>query len=189
MRRATGRFYAISKFLAIILVGSAPGMSATQASNAGSAAKAATTANPFQDEAGKLAVRKCANLFSALGRTVTNGAAYGVQSQAEKTSPDTHAVQGVVGMTYSGSGYSGQAAGIVLAAPVGQGCEGQLVRVAPFQKPCKDVLGLLPAGSTSSGVLSGVPLYTLGGNQGQAMLIASGTGCVVVTVARGVDAG
>jgi hypothetical protein len=161
-------------------------MSATQVPKTG-APTAAAAVNPFEDQAGKLAVRKCANLFSALGRTVTNGSAYGVQTQAEKTSPDTHVVQGVAGMTYSGTGYSGQAAGIVLAAPVGQGCEGQMVRVAPFQKPCKDVLGLLPAGSISSGVLSGVPLYTLGGGQGQALLVTSGASCVVVTVTRGAD--
>ena len=188
MERATPSRRAAAKFLTIILIGAAPGMSvsAVQIPKTG-APTAAAAPNPFQEQAGKLAVRKCANLFSALGQTVTNGSAYGVQAQAEKASPDTHVVQGVAGMTYSGTGYSGQAAGIVLAAPVGQGCEGQLVRVAPFQKPCKDVLGLLPAGSTTGGVLSGVPLYNLGGGQGQALLVTSGASCVVVTVTRGAD--
>ncbi len=153
------------------------------------AAPRAKPANPFQDQASKLGVRKCANLFSALGQTVSVGSSYAVQAQTESTAPDGHGVQGVVGMTYKTPAYSAQAAGIVMAAPVGTKCEGQLVRVAPFQRACKDVVALLPAGSTTAGSLSGVPLYNLGGNQGQAMLVASGGSCVVVTVARGTDTG
>lgn len=155
-----------------------------------SAAKApATGVSVFQEQAGRLGVRRCANLFGALGQTVSHGAAYTVQAQTGGSAPDGHGVQGVVGMTYNTPGYSAQAAGIVMAAPVGAACEGQLVRVAPFQRACKDVVAMLPAGSTAAGSLSGVPLYTLGGNQGQAMLVSSGGACVVVTVARGVDVG
>ena len=62
-------------------------------------------------------------------------------------------------------------------------------RVAPFQRACKDVVAMLPAGSVTAGSLSGVPLYNLGGNKGQAMLVAAGNACVVVTVARGADIG
>ena len=145
--------------------------------------------NAFQDQASKLGVRKCANLFSALGQTVSNGSTYTGQVQTEKGAPDGHGVLGVIGMTYNTPTYSAQAAGVVMAAPVGAKCEGQLVRVAPFQRACKDVVALLPAGSVAAGSLSGVPLYNLGGNQGQAMLVASGGSCVVVTVARGTDTG
>jgi hypothetical protein len=153
------------------------------------AAPPAKPVNPFQAQAGQLGVRKCANLFSALGQTVSLGADYSGQVQTEKAAPDAHGVVGVVGMTYKTPAYSSQAAGVVVATPVGTKCEGQLVRVAPFQRACKDVVALLPAGTVSAGSLSGVPLYTLGGNQGQAMLIASGPACVVVTVARGADVG
>jgi hypothetical protein len=153
------------------------------------AAAPAQPANPFQAQVGQLGVRKCANLFSALGQTVALGSDYAGQVQTEKAAPDAHGVVGVVGMTYKTPAYSSQAAGVVVATPVGTKCEGQLVRVAPFQRACKDVLALLPAGSTAAGSLSGVPLYNLGGNQGQAMLIASGPACVVVTVARGADVG
>ncbi|MDQ8754662.1 hypothetical protein RCO27_00325 [Sphingosinicella sp. LHD-64] len=132
-------------------------------------------------------MRRCANLLSALGQTVAYGSTYTVHTQAEPAAPDAHGVQGVVGMTYDTPGYSGPAAGIVLAAPVGEGCEGQVVRVAPYQRACPDVVALLPAGSVQAGMLSGVPLYTLGGNQGQALLVASGGACVVVTVAQGKD--
>lgn len=57
------------------------------------------------------------------------------------------------------------------------------MRVAPFQQPCAQVLRLLPGGSTPAGNLRDVPLYNLGGNQGQAMLVSNGDSCVVVTVA------
>jgi len=153
------------------------------------AAPPAKLANPFQAQVGQLGVRKCANLFSALGQTVALGSDYSGQVQTEKAAPDAHGVVGVLGMTYKTAAYNSQAAGVVVATPVGTKCEGQLVRVAPFQRACKDVVALLPAGSVTAGSLSGVPLYTLGGNQGQAMLIASGNACVVVTVARGADIG
>lgn len=153
------------------------------------AAAPAQPANPFQAQVGQLGVRKCANLFSALGQTVALGSDYSGQVQTEKAAPDAHGVVGVLGMTYKTAAYNSQAAGVVVATPVGTKCEGQLVRVAPFQRACKDVVALLPAGSVIAGSLSGVPLYNLGGNQGQAMLIASGNACVVVTVARGTDIG
>lgn len=153
------------------------------------AAAPAKPVNPFQDQVGRLGVHKCANLFSALGQTVSLGSTYSGQVQTEKAAPDAHGVLGVVGMTYNTPNYSAQAAGVVVATPVGTKCEGQLVRVAPFQRACKDVVAMLPAGTTTAGSLAGVPLYNLGGNQGQAMLIASGPACVVVTVARGADLG
>jgi hypothetical protein len=144
----------------------------------------AAPASPFPAEASKLGVRKCANLFSTIGQTATAGSTYAVQVRANSENPDAHAVQGVAGMTYDTPEIRGQAASVVLAAPVGNTCEGQLVRVAPFQQPCGEVLGLLPAGSTGTADLSGVPLYDLGNNQGQALLVTSGNSCVVVTIAQ-----
>ena len=96
------------------------------------------------------------------------GSTYTVQVRADGDNPDAHTVQGGAGITYDRPDAPGQAAAVVLTAPAAQGCEGQMVRVAPFQKPCPEVLGLLPQGSTAAGNLSGVPLYNLGGNQGQA---------------------
>jgi hypothetical protein len=113
---------------------------------------------------------------------MTHGAAYAVKTETNKDSPDAHMVQGLVGMTYNLADLKGPAGGIVLAAPAAQGCEGYLVRVAPFQKPCSDVVRSMPAGTVEEQNLSGVPQYRLGGNQGQALMIPSGAGCVVVTV-------
>lgn len=170
-----------------LLAGSGPAITAD--AKQPPAAKAAAPANVFRDEAARLGALRCAKLFSVLGQTVSNGSAYAVQTQTERAAPDGHGVQGVVGMTYDTPDYRAQAAGVVMAAPVGDRCEGQLVRVAPFQRACKDVVALLPAGSKAAGNLSGVPLYDLGGNQGQAMLVPSGGTCVVVTVARGAEVG
>lgn len=140
--------------------------------------------NPFPDETSKLGVRRCASVYSTLGQAVSHGSTYTVVTQTDSAAPDTRSVRGVLGMTYSRPDYSGQAAGIILAAPTGDTCEGQMIRVAPFQQPCAEAVALLPQGSSLAGDLSGVPLYNLGGNQGQALLVASGAGCVVVTVVR-----
>ena len=88
-------------------------------------------------------------------------------------------------MAYDLPDLKGEAASIVVAAPVADGCEGHFVRIAPFQKPCPQDLRNLPAGSALVSDLSQVPLYQLGGNQGQALLISSGAGCVVVTITEG----
>jgi hypothetical protein len=147
--------------------------------------KAATPqVGPFQQQAAQLGVRQCANLFAGLGQTVTYGSTYGVQTNANKAAPDSRGAQALIGMSYNVPGYKAQAAGVVTATPVGQTCEGQLVRVAPFQKPCPEVVAMLPKGSVEGGNLSGVPLYNLGGNQGQALLVPSGATCVVVTVVQ-----
>jgi hypothetical protein len=145
-------------------------------------AAAPQTANLFQDQAGKLGARKCASLYAALGQGMTQGAAYTVKTGTSKEAPDAHAVQGMVGMNYNLPELKGPAGGIVLATPMGQGCEGYMVRVAPFQKTCAEVLRLLPAGSVEEQRLSGVPQYRLGGNQGEALVIPSGATCVVVTL-------
>lgn len=139
-------------------------------------------ANLFQEQAGKLGARKCASLYAALGQGMTQGAAYTLKTEASKEAPDAHMVQGMVGMNYNLPDLKGPAGGIVLATPMPQGCEGYMVRVAPFQKPCAEILRALPAGSVEEQRLSGVPQYRLGGNQGQALVIPSGSSCVVVTL-------
>lgn len=145
-------------------------------------AAAPSTANLFHDQARKLGAQKCTALYAALGQGVTQGAAFAVKTEINKGAPDAHIVKGIVGMTYNLPDLKGPAGGVVLAAPVAQGCEGYLVRIAPFQKPCAQVVPFLPAGSVAEQPLSGVPQYRLGGNQGQALMIPSGSSCVVVTL-------
>lgn len=151
------------------------------------AAAAAATAAPanaavFRDQANKVGARNCANLYEALGQGLTRGTAFSVKTEADKTAPDAHLVQGVVGMTYDLPDLKGSAGGVLLAAPAAEGCEGYLVRVVPFQKPCAEVINLLPAGSTAGAALASAWRYQLAGTQGQALMIPSGSTCVVVTL-------
>jgi hypothetical protein len=141
----------------------------------------------FQAQASRTGAQACAATYAALGAMLTQGAAFAVQTQTASQAPNAHLVQGAVGMTYALPELKGQAAGVLVAAPTAQGCEGQLVRVAPFQQSCQSVVRLLPAGSALAQNLSGVGLYRLGGNRGEAMLIPSGSSCVAVTVTKAVQ--
>jgi hypothetical protein len=146
-------------------------------------AAAPAASSPFQVQANQLGARKCVNLFAGLGRMVTQGSSYGVQVEVNKAAPDANALQGVVGMTLNLPGLKGRAAGVVLAAPTVQGCQGNMVRVAPLAKPCSEVVKMLPAGSVAAGELSGVPLYNVPSSQDRVLLIANGAGsCVAVSV-------
>ncbi|WP_156400533.1 hypothetical protein [Caulobacter sp. Root655] len=149
---------------------------------AAAAASAPANVDVFRDQASKVGARTCANLYEALGQGLTRGAAFSVKTEANQGAPDAHIVQGVLGMTYDLPDLKGAAGGVVLAAPGAGGCEGYLVRVAPFQQPCAEVVRLLPAGSVVGQSLSGVWQYQLGGAQGQALMIPSGSACVVVTL-------
>jgi len=87
-------------------------------------------------------------------------------------------------MSYDLPDYKTQAAGVVFASPVGQTCEGSLVRVAPFPKSCQQVAQTLPKGSVAADNLSNAMLFNLADNGGQALLVPSGNTCIVVSVAR-----
>jgi hypothetical protein len=147
-------------------------------------ADASAGKTPFQTHANQAGVHTCANLFAALGQALTAGSTYAIQTQWDSTSPDTHAVQAVAGMSYNLPNYKTQAAGVVIASPVGQTCEGSLVRVAPFQKSCQDVEQTLPKGSVAADNLSNTMLFNLADNGGQALLVPTGNTCIVVSVAR-----
>ncbi|TWG88642.1 hypothetical protein L602_001100000740 [Cupriavidus gilardii J11] len=179
---------ALSAFVAVGGLVAAPDAAAQSAAqgNAKPAAPQNAAAN-FQNQATQLGVKSCAGLLAGLGDSLTRGASYTSNLQAHKDGANDHAAQAVVGMNYDTPDYKAQAAGVLFASPTRSGCEGGLVRVAPFPQACPDVVKQLPQGSTLNTLLSGTPLYTLGGNQGQALLVSSGTGCVVVTVASAMD--
>lgn len=152
---------------------------------AGPPASANQVTTPFRSHAGQAGLGQCANLYQQLGQGLTAGASYAVNTQWDRSAPNAHAVQGLVGMSYDVKDYKAQAAGVVFASPVGQKCEGNLVRVAPIQKSCAEVARTLPGGSALFQNLSGTPLYNLGGNRGEALLVPSGNNtCVVVTIAH-----
>jgi len=144
----------------------------------------ATGDTPFQKHASQAGIRACANVFDALGQALTSGTTYAVQTQWDNSSPDAHSMQAVAGMSYDLPDYKAQAGGVVFASPVGEGCEGGFVRVAPFQKSCQEVAATLPKGSVLADTLAASALFTLADNQGQALLVPTGNTCVVVSVAR-----
>lgn len=169
--RPCGRSRVVAAILGLSLIGDIAPVAAAPAN-----------VDVFRDQANKLGARSCASLYEALGQGLTRGAAYSVKTETDQAAPDAHIVRGVLGMAYDQPDLKGPAGGVVLAAPGAGGCEGYLVRVAPFQKPCAEVVNLLPAGSVAGQSLSGVWQYQLGGTQGQALMIPNGSACVVVTL-------
>lgn len=139
--------------------------------------------SPFRQHAKQAGLLACSNVFSGLGALLTGGSQYGVQSIWNNDTPDQHAVQALVGMNYATEGYSGIAAGVVVAAPTGSNCEGSMVRVAPFPVPCADMHARLPQGSKLTNNLVQVSVYELPNNGGNAMLLPTGNSCVVISVA------
>ena len=138
---------------------------------------------PFLQHAKQAGLQSCSTVFPVLGQLLTNGAQYNVQSIWNNEAADKHAVQALVGMNYATQGYSGPAAGIVFAAPVASGCEGAMVRVAPFTGSCPEISAKFPNGSKLVNNLGQVGVYELGNDGGDAMLLPTGNGCVVISVA------
>lgn len=138
---------------------------------------------PFLQHAKQAGLQSCSGVFPGLGAVLTSGSQYSVQSIWNSETPDKHAVQALVGMNYATEGYSGPAAGVVIAAPTGSRCEGSMVRVAPFAASCADMPAMLPKGSKLANNLAQVSVYELPDNSGNAMLLPTGNGCVVISVA------
>lgn len=146
-------------------------------------ANASPADTPFLQHAKQAGLQACSNVFPALGAMLTSGSEFSVQSSWNTETPDKHAVQALVGMNYATERYSGPAAGFVVAAPTGSLCEGSMIRVAPFAVSCGQIPAVLPKGSKLANNLAQVSVYELPDNSGSAMLLPSGNGCVVVSVA------
>jgi hypothetical protein len=146
-------------------------------------ARLAPADTPFLQHVKQAGLQACANVFPGLGTLLTNGSQYGVRSSWNNDKPDEHVVQALVGMNYATEGYSGPAAGVVIAAPTGKLCEGSMVRVAPFATSCADMPAKLPKGSKLLSNLTQISVYELPDNGGSAMLLPAGNGCAVISVA------
>lgn len=140
--------------LVVAGLGFAAGNYAAIANLVGSATAAqAETANPalpdspFLEHVKQAGVQACSTIYPVLGQVLTTGAKYSVKSLWNDQAADKHAVQAFVGMDYATERYSGPAAGVVFASPTASGCEGTMVRVAPFASPCADLPSILPQGS------------------------------------------
>ncbi|MGO4566491.1 hypothetical protein AB4Z52_15745 [Rhizobium sp. 2YAF20] len=162
------------------LVGNFISKSAVAETNEANQALADT---PFRQHAKQAGLQSCSTVFPVLGELLTNGTQYNVQSVWNGGAADKHAVQALVGMNYATQGYSGPAAGVVFAAPIASGCEGAMVRVAPFTASCADIPVKFPSGSKLTNNLGQISVYELGNDGGNAMLLPTGNGCVVISVA------
>ncbi|RVB69976.1 hypothetical protein EN906_14755, partial [Mesorhizobium sp. M7A.F.Ca.CA.004.06.1.1] len=138
---------------------------------------------PFLEHVKQAGVQACSTVYPALGQILTNGTKYSVKSLWNDQAADKHAIQAFVGMDYASERYSGPAAGIVFASPTATGCEGAMVRVAPFASPCADIASILPQGSKITDHLGQVEVYELGGNAGEALLLPTGKSWVVISLA------
>lgn len=162
------------------LIGSFLSQPAIAETNGADASPADT---PFVQHVKQAGLQSCSNVFPFLGTMLTSGSQFSVQSSWNTKTPDKHAVQALVGMNYATEGYSGAAAGVVFAAPTGSLCEGSMVRVAPFAVSCEQMPAVLPKGSKLANNLAQVSVYELPDNGGNAMLLPTGSGCVVISVA------
>ncbi|HTO39872.1 MAG TPA: hypothetical protein VL026_02775, partial [Rhizomicrobium sp.] len=108
---------------------------------------------PFAEHIKKAGVQVCSSVFPALGQALTNGADYTVASSWDQEAPEKHAIEAVVGLQYATKNYRGPAAGIVFAVPNGSGCEGEMVRVAPFPVACEKIPAVLQKGSKQTATL------------------------------------
>lgn len=150
-------------------------------------AKSDVSTDPFSTATSKAGVMACAATYVGLGKALTEGTQFMVQTHTAKANVDRHGVQGVIGMTFQSStdgNYAGPAAGLVFATPTVQGCEGNAVRVVPFVQNCEAATAFLPQDSQVMQPLSGLAVYSLP-TGGHAMLVPAGTGCVAISILRG----
>jgi hypothetical protein len=132
---------------------------------AGTPARAEAAADPALPDSPFLQQRQaggCTSLlevFPVLGQVLTNGTKFGVKSSWNDQAADKYPMQALVGMDYATTQYNGPAAGVIFAAPTGSACEGTMVRVVPFAKPCASVPAMLPPNSKISDNLGQFAVY------------------------------
>jgi len=142
--------------------------------------------NVFDDHVHQGKITKCATVFGGLGRIVAGGATYSAKTSWHAEAGDAHAVQSIVALSNlnPANPQAQRAAGVVVAAPVGNACEGTLVRVVPTTDNCQLVAAELAKQNGQPGVLGDMTLMALPGG-GQVMLVPLGSACVAVSVLQG----
>jgi hypothetical protein len=147
-------------------------------------AAAQQQATVFDEHARQGNITTCANLFGTLGRGLTVNSTYTAQSQWDSKAGNVHSVQSLVALNQPAPNNATQrAAGVVFAAPVGSGCEGNLVRVTPSPESCPAVAAELAKLNGQTGALGDLSILTLS-NGAQVVLIPFGNACVAVTALR-----
>ena len=140
--------------------------------------------DPFSAFAAAAGVKTCAQTYAKLGSALIAGSQFVFQTQTSATDPDRHVLQGTIGMRFEpNAGFTGQGAGVVLAAPNGTNCEGNSVHVVALKQSCEASVALLPAGSKAMPPLSGLAFFALPKGE-HTLLLPVGTGCVAITALR-----
>ncbi|WP_144576807.1 hypothetical protein [Agrobacterium sp. DE0009] len=138
----------------------------------------------FSENATKIGATTCAGFYGALGKDITLGTTFAVQTQTAGSDPAEHATLGLIGMNFNNpNDYAGPGSGVVLAVPTAKGCEGNMVKIVPFPQSCVVAQSSLPEGSNKQTPIMGMDVFGLPGGS-QAMFMPSTGGCVIVTVAR-----
>ncbi|MFC7399958.1 hypothetical protein ACFQU1_22400 [Chelatococcus sp. GCM10030263] len=148
--------------------------------------QAAAQAQPetvFDEHARQGNIKTCAKVFGVLGRLLAADSTFTAQTQWESASGDSHSVQSIVALNGGSGNPTQQAAGVVFAAPIGQTCEGTLVRVTPTNSNCQAVaadLGKMNGKGASLGNLGVINME----NGTQVMLVPFGNACIAVSTLR-----
>jgi hypothetical protein len=154
---------------------------ATQQPN--NAAAQAQPESVFDEHARQGNIKTCAKVFGVLGRLVAADSPFTAQTQWDSTSGDSHAVESIVALNGGPGNPTQPAAGVVFAAPVGESCEGTLVRVTPTNSNCQAVaadLGKMNGKGASLGNLGVINME----NGTQVMLVPFGNACIAVSTLR-----
>ncbi|SDR60061.1 hypothetical protein SAMN05519103_06638 [Rhizobiales bacterium GAS113] len=165
---------------------SAPTFGAPASGAAAPVAGAGSPAAPqtvFDEHARQGKIATCANVFSVLGRGVVVDSSYTAQTQWAANAGDTHAVESLVALSGSGEHAAQRAAGVIFAAPVGQKCEGGLVRVTPTASSCEALGAELAKQNGRSRTLGDLSVIDLP-NGAQVMLVPFNNACIAVTTLR-----
>lgn len=152
------------------------------------AAPQAPPATVFEDHARQAKMTTCAKVFDGLGRGVAADATYTAQTQWDNKAANSHSVQSLVALSGSGNNPGARAAGIVFAAPIGQSCEGTLVRVTPTEASCQAIAADLLKANGQKGALGDLELVALA-NGAQVMLVPFGNSCIAITAMRAASTG
>lgn len=148
----------------------------------------AQPATVFEEHARQAKMTTCAQVFAGLGRALAADSTYTAQTQWDTKTANAHSVQSLVALSGGGNNPGARAAGVVFAAPLGQTCEGTLVRVTPTEASCQALAADLLKINGQKGALGELELVALP-NGAQVMLVPFGNACIAVSTMRAAAAG
>jgi hypothetical protein len=144
-------------------------------------------ATPFDNQVKQANLKACSKTFIDLGKAASANGDYMAMSEWNQAQPEAHSIQSIIGMNFKNAQGLRNGASVVFAAPVQNGCEGNMVRIVPTPQSCNDVAKGLGLQRNQVTELSNVPVATTKTGI-RFMLLAAANSCVIVTVARGIQA-